>query len=210
MSGGSLVAGQIRISTNSGATWATGGGAPTAGGWSSVTCSWDGTKMAAAQHISSFGTYGSIPGGIYISTNSGSTWSPASAPSGQWVSVASSADGTHLVATSQPNGEYYTRGLIYFSTDSGLTWRSNNVADGTWTSVASSAEGSRFVAVDDGGRVLVSANSGTTWTTNPAPIVAWQPVAMSGDGSKIHRRGALWFHLHLAMGAGGRSSPVEH
>ena len=200
VSGGSLVAGQIRVSTNSGATWAAGGGAPTAGGWSSVACSWDGTKMVAAQYFSSFGTYGPIPGGIYTSTNSGSTWSPASAPSGQWVSVASSADGTHLVAASQPNVQYYTRGLVYFSTDSGVTWRSNNAVDGTWTSVASSADGTQFVAVNDGGGMLVSANSGTTWVTNPAPIVAWQPVAMSGDGSRIIA-GALYGSIYISQSA---------
>ena len=68
---------------------------------------------------------------IYISTNSGSTWSPASGTYEEWVSVASSADGTHLVAASQPNDEYDTLDLIFFSTNSGLTWSSNSAATAT-------------------------------------------------------------------------------
>jgi hypothetical protein len=204
--GGALESGPIYVSTNSGITWAPGGNAPTAGGWSSVACSWDGTKMVAAQNFSSFGYYGAVPGYIYISTNSGSTWSPASVPSGGWVSVASSADGTHLVAASQPNVEYYTPGLIYFSTNSGLTWSSNSAVNATWSSVASSADGTKFVAVDNAGLVLVSTNSGTTWATNLAPIVAWQPVAMSGDGSKIIA-GAAYGSIYISQSVQSAGPP---
>ncbi len=153
--------------------------------------------MVAAQNFSSFGYYGAVPGYIYISTNSGSTWSSA-APSGTWVSVASSADGTRLVAASQPNAEYYTPGLIYFSTNSGLTWSSNSAVNTSWSSVASSADGTKFVAVDNTGLVLVSTNSGTMWATNLAPIAAWQPVAMSGDGSKIIA-GAVYGSIYISQ-----------
>jgi len=182
--GGALESGPIYVSTNSGITWAPGGNAPTAGGWSSVACSWDGTKMVAAQNFSSFGYYGAVPGYIYISTNSGSTWSLASTPSGRWASVASSSDGTRLVAVANEdkNGN---QGLIYFSTNSGLTWSSNNVVPQEWSSVASSADGTKLVAVANTGLMLISTNSGTTWATNIAPIAAWQPVALSSDGSKI-------------------------
>ena len=43
-------------------------------------------------------------GGIYTSSNSGTTWTQTSAPSHDWVSVASSSDGSKLVAAADlPN-----------------------------------------------------------------------------------------------------------
>jgi len=195
--GGALESGPIYVSTNSGITWAPGGNAPTAGGWSSVACSWDGTKMVAAQNFSSFGYYGAVPGYIYISTNSGSTWSLASTPSGRWASVASSSDGTRLVAVANEdkNGN---QGLIYFSTNSGLTWSSNNVVPQEWSSVASSADGTKLVAVANTGLMLISTNSGTTWATNIAPIAAWQPVALSSDGNKIIA-GSYYGYIYISQ-----------
>jgi hypothetical protein len=61
-------------------------------------------------------------GGIYTSKDSGTTWTQPSVPGtlgADWVSVASSSDGTKLVATSQLG--------IYTSADLGTTWTSNNI-----------------------------------------------------------------------------------
>ena len=62
------------------------------GNWQSLASSADGTTLAAAVG----GLNGSGP--IYISTNSGVTWTATSTPSKHWTSVAASADGTTLVA----------------------------------------------------------------------------------------------------------------
>jgi photosystem II stability/assembly factor-like uncharacterized protein len=57
--------------------------------WNSIAASADGNKLVAT-------VYG---GGIYSSTDSGTTWKPTGAPSGMpWKTVASSADGTKLIA----------------------------------------------------------------------------------------------------------------
>src|SRR6185295_2716107 len=56
-----------------------------------------------------------------------------------WFSVASSADGSKLVAT-------VGGGQIYTSTDSGVTWIARESLR-QWYSVASSADGSKLVAV---------------------------------------------------------------
>jgi photosystem II stability/assembly factor-like uncharacterized protein len=78
--------------------------------WHSIAASADGTKLVAV-------VYG---GGIYTSTNSGSTWQPTVAPSGfPWQSVASADDGTKLVAVG-----FYDY-PIYLSTNSGLSWSTN-------------------------------------------------------------------------------------
>ena len=56
-----------------------------------------------------------------------------------WRSVASSADGTRLVAVA-------TGGQIYTSTDSGTNWTARE-SNRYWWSVASSADGTKLVAV---------------------------------------------------------------
>lgn len=54
--------------------------------------------------------------GIFVSIDSGSSYSVTSAPTGtQWTSIASSYDGAKLVAVINPGG-------IYTSADKGGTW----------------------------------------------------------------------------------------
>ena len=59
-------------------------------------------------------------GPIYTSTNSGATWTETAAPTNSWLSVASSADGTKLVAAS---------GRIYTWTNSGANLDTDKRAD---------------------------------------------------------------------------------
>ena len=66
--------------------------------WKSITSSSDGNKLAAVE----YGGY------IYISTDSGSSWTPqTSAGSRNWESITSSSEGTKLAAVVQ-NGFIYT------------------------------------------------------------------------------------------------------
>jgi hypothetical protein len=69
-----------------------------------------------------------------------------SAPDTNWISVASSADGTKLVAA-------VGGGQIYTSVDSGATWTAADAPSTNWQSVASSADGSKMVAVVSGGQI---------------------------------------------------------
>ena len=118
------------------------------------------------------------------------TWTPTSAPSNLWESVASSADGNKLVAA-------YTRetnnalGHLFSSTDAGRTWVSNNVAAGYWNSVALSADGNTMIA---GGQsvsnsdLYVSTNFGASGgLLNLASDFAGYlaGVATSADGGKL-------------------------
>src|SRR3954471_19427476 len=68
----------------------------------SLACSADGTRLIA----------GGVDA-IYLSADSGVSWTPATPPGGPWVSVASSAGGATLLATSG--------GAIYDSTNFGAT-----------------------------------------------------------------------------------------
>ena len=100
------------------------------------------------------------------------TWiACTNAPNKTWWSVASSADGTKLVAAAYGSG-------IYTSTNSGLTWISNNAPARNWYSVASSADGKKLVAVinvlstSGAGGIYSSTNGGDSWwlTTAPASL----------------------------------------
>jgi hypothetical protein len=106
-----------------------------------------------------------------------------------WTCVASSADGTQLVAGVGGNG-----GPIYTSTNSGDIWTSNSVPMRVWTSIASSVNGSRLVAVAYPS-IYTSTNSGAIWTSNSAPSANWYSVASSADGSKfvaVVNGGGIW------------------
>ncbi len=139
-----LGSGRICISTNSGQAWQVATNAP-ADNWDSVALSADGTKLAAAPQNDS----------IYISTNSGTTWSATDTPNEVWMSVSLSADGSKLIGGSLD--------VIYTSTDFGANWTSNSLPSGYWNSVASSADGNKLAAVDDNG-----GGSGI-WTSQSTP-----------------------------------------
>jgi hypothetical protein len=131
----------IYTSTNSGITW-TQTGTPPVFWYSGAPCqimasSEDGTRLVLGfLGISS----GLSP--IYISTNSGTTWTQTSAPSNYWTSVASSADGSKLMAAA---GFYTPTGPILTSTNFGVTWTTNNVPFQNWAAVTMSADGNKLV-----------------------------------------------------------------
>lgn len=119
----------------------------------------------------------------------GHTWTAlTNAPNRQWHAVASSADGSKLVAVVYGGG-------IYTSTNSGATWLSNSVPSENWYSVASSADGTRLAAVTfgSGAQIWNSTNSGATWNLTGAPSGSLQnyiSIASSADGTKLVAAGA--------------------
>jgi photosystem II stability/assembly factor-like uncharacterized protein len=135
-------AGNILISTNSGSTWTQTSNPPETwtivGSQQVIAMSSDATRLVAAFPSASEGS----PNPIYISTNSGTTWTLTSAPNNNWSSVCMSSDGSKLAATVGSGS-----GPIYTSTNFGITWTSNSLTARPWTSVAMSANGNRIVAV---------------------------------------------------------------
>ena len=120
-----------------------------------------------------------------VSLGSGG-WQAKTAPAGaawtardsarEWSSVASSADGSKLVAG-------VNNGQIYTSTDSGVTWTPRD-SSRQWKAVVSSADGSKLVAGVDSGQIFTSTDSGVTWTPRDSNR-PWFGVASSADGSKL-------------------------
>ena len=162
--------GVIYTSADSGGTWTQANVANAY--WRSVASSADGTRLVA-------GVWGWDS--IYVSTNSGVTWSPTIAPDVQgWTAVASSADGTKLVGANP-------FGPIYLSGDSGCSWSPSATPGYPWIAVASSADGNRLIAAANSHPLYISANSGATWTptSTPSPSSGWLSVASSADGTKL-------------------------
>jgi hypothetical protein len=110
----------------------------------------------------------------YPAAAAGQVWTDNNnAPVTNWQSVASSADGTKLVAIT-------ASGSVYTSTDSGATW-SGTTLGGQGYAVASSADGSKLVAATSAGIVV---NSGGYWTMSLPNVIATS-VASSADGTMI-------------------------
>jgi hypothetical protein len=139
--------------------------------WSSIACSADGTRLIASTYYN----------GIWISTNSGVSWTMTSASqTNDWWAVASSADGTKLAAVDSYNG------AIGISEDSGTTWTAANVPNSAWHNIAISAEGTKLAASANG-CIYTSTDSGMTWISNSVPAYSTFAlfVASSADGSKL-------------------------
>lgn len=166
----------VLTSSNYGVTWVSqtvmtdGGVIPQSPLYTCITSSTDGAKVeigGSGEQIVSL----LFPGFAH---------GPASGPAGNWTSVASSANGTMLVAT-------MGGGQIYTWTAFSKTWTTHDSAR-NWTSVASSADGSKLAATVGGGQIYTSIDAGTTWTPR-ASAGNWTSIASSADGTKLAAAG---------------------
>jgi hypothetical protein len=110
----------------------------------------------------------------------------------KWVGIASSSDGTKIVATDIGTDE--TGGYIYTSTDSGATWTQRGIAR-NYFPITSSSDGTKLVTADyptfddtepDRGYIYTSSDSGVTWVERKgAGSRFWESLTSSSDGTKI-------------------------
>lgn len=134
-------------------------------------------------------------------------WTQTTAPLRGWWSVASSSDGTHLVAAS---GNGYP-GAIYTSTNSGATWTQTSAPSTNWQSVASSADGTHLVAACYL-TIYTSTNGGSTWTQNNVVPYFYQAVASSSDGTHLVAAiytGSIYTSTNGGGNWTGTSAPLE-
>lgn len=121
----------------------------------SVALSADGRRIVTAGNNT--GQHSSCGGILYASSNLGANAVTNCTPVTNWTSVASSADGSRLVAVARG-------GAIYSSVDSGASWEPTIATNANWTGVASSADGAKLVAVANGGGIY-------TWQSAPRPVL---------------------------------------
>jgi formylglycine-generating enzyme required for sulfatase activity len=118
--------------------------------------------------------------GGWIASAYNTNWTQSGAPDDFWQAVASSSDGTHLVALDDDNDAIWT------STDSGASWTETDAPSVDWVAVASSSDGTHLVALDEtDDAIWTSTNSGTNWTETGAPAENWEGVASSSDGTHL-------------------------
>ena len=176
----------IYVSSTSGSLWNAHG--PT-GDWRGIACSADGTKAAAA-------LWG---GPIYISSDSGLTWTPAATPSYEWGSMTCSADGTKMAA-----GDTH-HGITEVSTDSGASW-TNAHFPGSYV-VAWSANGNVLLALS-GSQICVSHDAGATYALTASSGTNLRALACSADGSTIITCGNQTLYVSTNMGQSWKTSAL--
>ena len=113
----------------------------------------------------------------------GQVWIQATNFSANGVSLASSADGSKVVAA------FENLTGIYSSINGGQTWTwlSNSVQFGSFPAIACSADGNFVVAGNyTNNTIYTSTNGGVTWTSNNvASSKGWYSIASSADGTRL-------------------------
>lgn len=107
-------------------------------------------------------------------------------PVAAWVDVATSGDGTDIIAIA---GSDY----LYRSTDGGSTWSKPdqsgmNSATQNWKSVDMSSDGQVIVAAVNGGNLYVSTDGGSTWSTadlGATDTANFSSISVTDNGTKI-------------------------
>ena len=120
--------GGVYVSTNAGAAWTALANSPPINFIVSAT---NGLNLA--------GFSAGVTNSIYTSTDGGASWATNTVATSALTALATSADGTRLVAAASGVG-------IYNSADGGTNWVESDAGGGTWTSVASSADGTQLAA----------------------------------------------------------------
>lgn len=156
--------GWIYFSTNAGANWIRQTNLPAAS-WSAVSLSGDGSRLFAFSQQ------------MYISTDSGATWTTNNLPYPYGAGADLSADGSTLAFAVQGYPA-----LIYTSTNTGATWITNSMPFYIM-GMASSADGRKLAVACLNGGIFTSTNSGSTWSVTTAPNIPWRAIASSADGN---------------------------
>ena len=167
----------------------TGGGV-----WAAVATSSTGTRVYAVGAL-----------GIYVSTNSGSTFSLVAGTNGySWNGVACSADGTKVYACASD-----LLNAIYISTTSGAAFGSVASATTHPAAVTCSSDGSIiFIAGTSGGPISISTNYGLTFTAVAGTAGKnWTTIACDADASHIYV-GTSDGYFYISVNSGATFAPT--
>lgn len=149
--------------------------------WSDVDVSADGSRIVAT---SDRGTNAALPGNIWLSTNSGTTWAQTTAPSQRWQTVTMSDDGLRIyaAATNSP-----TSAFIYLSTNGGTSWQLSTAPNRDYRQLECSSDGLVIAARSyTSNSLVISQDGGQSWSTlQPEGASSFSEIAISGDGSHI-------------------------
>jgi BNR/Asp-box repeat len=183
------VANTIWTSDDSGSTWKS---HPESGEhfWVSITMSSDGSRLTAValeegnnQGDGKIYTWAQSAGNAF----GAGAWTARMQPY-NWRSIASSGDGSKLVAVAYSDF-VDTPQPIYLSFDFGATWVPSTGIPvqpdpHTFYRVASSQDGKKLAAAERYGKIYTSSDSGLTWVARE-PDGGFNSMAMSSDGNTV-------------------------
>lgn len=158
------------------------------GGWSgqNFETNVDGTRLITSDSAAFNSGQPSTNRYVYLSADSGQTWTNSGLPAGWWGPVASSNSGQYLAAGSYGLGGQ-GGGPLYTSSDYGATWQLASAGNRYWWNIKMSGDGSFMIATNDHlGVPYVSYNFGSTW----APLTGfasgqWRDLGVSTDGKVV-------------------------
>jgi hypothetical protein len=147
--------------------------------WTAVACNGTGNVVLAVENNQSNNS------GIYISTNSGVTWteninSIFEASHEYWNSCAINGTGNVMLVC----GDDY--GIIITSFNGGTSWTIGNSGNG-WTGVATNSDGSKLYACTNGDRIYTCTDgSGFNWyQLGSSTQEQWSSIACNADGTRV-------------------------
>jgi photosystem II stability/assembly factor-like uncharacterized protein len=142
-----------------------------------------GTKIFAGTTSESNGNQ-SVGGGVYMSTDSGGSWTDVSSGLPTMIGPndvnALAVIGTMLFAGTSSSQPQYSTGPVFISTNNGTTWTDasagfpTNAYDGSLL-----ADGKNLYAGATLGGILVSTDNGTSWTDAGSPPLAGIHLAVN-------------------------------
>ena len=137
--------------------------------WVGMSSSSDGTRLAASAFEE-----------VWLSADSGLTWTVSNPSNGNYRQIASSSDGSKLLLASSNSTK------LERSTNFGASWATlTNTVTQSWHKVASSADGQVLAAAGLHGTPLYfSTNSGAGWTSTGVNA-NWNGIAISDSGAVI-------------------------
>ena len=137
-------------------------------GWAQSLCGHQGTTLIMAQ-----------PGGLYRSTDNGSTWIIAASNDYPYGAFSIASDGSNLYAARGYGG-------VSLSTDNGVNWIQSNVGlPGSTAAIALAAIGGNVFVGLSGGGVYASANDGSLWTRADSGMAYADVTVLAGTGDTI-------------------------
>lgn len=158
-------------------------------------------------------------GDIFISTDGGHSWTDQeTAGVREWTSIASSADGEHIIATYAGSTVYSSKysagfsgndnGGVYISYDGGKSWdRQSSFKSGNWISGGISSDGKIMVVASnesDSKGARISVDGGKTWhAPKGIPVHDIYITALSANGKVLalgsYSNGNVWVVNPLAV-----------
>ena len=167
---------------------------PKAGFLAVVFCLFTTTNPLLAQWIQTNGPYGghitafavsgtnlfagTDRGGLFLSTNNGTSWTAASTGLTNTDVQALAVSGTNLFAGTSGGG-------VFLSTNNGTSWTAANTGLTNTDVQALAVSGTNFFAGTDGGGVFLSTNNGTSWTAVNTGLTYTDVLSLAVSGTNL-------------------------